>query len=778
MAKNKDRSFDDKAKLKAANQQLKATNQQLQATEQQLRAANQQLKADEPQMRKEVKDWRDSFNSLEDVMVLIGTDFKLERVNVSALELIGKSEQEVIGRKCYEIFHGRNTPVNECPLEKSLKTGKVEYLEHFEEGYGKYFSIKCSPVFDEKGRTTRFACFMGDITELKQTEKSLEATNQQLRATEQQLRAANQQLRADEEQLKRVNYDMSERIKELNCLYGLSELIERYSVDTEEVFKGLVDLIPPAWQYPDITCARIIVENREFKTTNFKPTKWQQSADINVTGQKAGVIEVCHLKEMPTIDEGPFLNQERKLIEAIAHRLGKLTEHRKTTEQIKAAKQRLEATNQQLQATERQLRAANQQLKADEQQLKAANQQLDADNQQLKAGEQQLRALNQQLQANEQQLRAANQQLRASEADTLAVLKNIPTILLVVDGERRVQWANKATVEFGRRAYEEITGLRGGDALRCLHSLDDPKGCGYGPSCDVCVVRNTALETLRTGNNCLQAEAKLPFDIDGKTKELTLLVSTSTINFSGCPMVLVCLENITERKQAEKEVMKRQKQLRALAAQLSLSEERERRRIAEGLHDDIIQPLIFLDVKLKTFLDSGANSELTHSYQRMRTVIEKLVNDVRDFTFDLSYPVLHELGFEKAVKQWLISEIKEKHGLYVFFKDDHQSKPLDDDTQTFLFKAVKELLINVVKHAEATKVKVALVKDQGNMVICVEDDGIGFSVKKVAKKMTSFGLLNIHDRIDYLGGSFKIKSRRDGGIQAVITMPLKEEKTI
>jgi len=236
--------------------------------------------------------------------------------------------------------------------------------------------------------------------------------------------------------------------------------------------------------------------------------------------------------------------------------------------------------------------------------------------------------------------------------------------------------------------------------------------------------------------------------------------------------------NITERKKTEKEILKKQKQLRSLAAQVLLSEEHERRRIAEGLHDDIIQPLIFLDVKLKTLPDSGANSELADSCKRMRTIIEKLINDTRDFTFDLSHPVLHALGLEKAVEQWLISEVKGKHGLQFVFKDDRKNKPLDDDIQTFLFKAVKELLVNVVKHAEATKVKVSLAKDQDNMVICVGDNGVGFSVKKVGEKRTSFGLLNIHDRIDYLGGSFKIKSRHGSGTRAVITMPLKQEKSI
>ncbi len=233
-------------------------------------------------------------------------------------------------------------------------------------------------------------------------------------------------------------------------------------------------------------------------------------------------------------------------------------------------------------------------------------------------------------------------------------------------------------------------------------------------------------------------------------------------------------QDITSQKLAEEEIIEKQKQLQALATQLLLSEESERRRIAEGLHDDIIQPLTFLDVKLKTFLDSEVNSKLTNSYKRMRKIIRKLINDVHDFTFDLSYPVLYELGFEKAIKQWLNSKIKEKHGLKIIFKDDRRSKPLSDNMQIFLFKWTKELLVNVVKHAKATKVEISLAKDRDNIVVCVKDNGIGFSVKKTA----GFGLLNIHDRIDHLGGCFEIESKRGCGTKVIITLPLKREEAI
>ncbi|MCK4998625.1 MAG: PAS domain S-box protein, partial [Anaerohalosphaera sp.] len=249
-----------------------------------------------------------------------------------------------------------------------------------------------------------------DNHRLKTENQQLNALNQQLNKTEQLLKSTNQQLMADEEELRIVHNDLIERVRELNCMFGMSELVEQHDLTLYDFFTQLVQLIPPAWKYPDITCARITFDSKEYNTNNFKPTRWMLSAAINVSGQKAGVIEVCYLKEMPMIDEGPFLKQERILLDAMAHRSGELIEHRKTTEQMNAAVQQLKASNQQLQAAEQQLRASNQQLKAGQQQLTSANQQL-------RATEQQLRASNQQLIADEQQLNAANQQLKANEKE-------------------------------------------------------------------------------------------------------------------------------------------------------------------------------------------------------------------------------------------------------------------------------------------------------------------------------------------------------------------------
>ncbi len=124
-------------------------------------------------------------------------------------------------------------------------------------------------------------------------------------------------------------HDYGKRIKELRCVYGVSKLLENPDVSLEGVLQETVNLIPPAWRYPEITCARILFEKREFKTKNFNETPWKQSAEIRMYGKKVGAVEVYYLEQNPTLDEGPFSKEERDLIEDVAERLGKFAERKK-----------------------------------------------------------------------------------------------------------------------------------------------------------------------------------------------------------------------------------------------------------------------------------------------------------------------------------------------------------------------------------------------------------------------------------------------------------------
>jgi two-component system NtrC family sensor kinase len=119
---------------------------------------------------------------------------------------------------------------------------------------------------------------------------------------------------------------LRERVKELTCLYGIARLVEKPESSREEILRGIVALLPPAWQYPEITVARIVMEGKAYESESFRDTGQKQAADIIVNGERRGVVEVVYLKERPRRDEGPFLKEERHLIDAIAREVALILE--------------------------------------------------------------------------------------------------------------------------------------------------------------------------------------------------------------------------------------------------------------------------------------------------------------------------------------------------------------------------------------------------------------------------------------------------------------------
>jgi len=142
-----------------------------------------------------------------------------------------------------------------------------------------------------------------------------------------------------EDALRERTHQLRERVKELDCLYGISQLVETPGISLDEILQGTAHLIPLAWQYPEITNARIILEGREFKSENFEETAWQQASDITVRGKQAGRVEVSYREERREIDEGPFLEEERKLLNAIAERLGRIVERVRAEEALRESEE-------------------------------------------------------------------------------------------------------------------------------------------------------------------------------------------------------------------------------------------------------------------------------------------------------------------------------------------------------------------------------------------------------------------------------------------------------
>jgi len=242
--------------------------------------------------------------------------------------------------------------------------------------------------------------------------------------------------------------------------------------------------------------------------------------------------------------------------------------------------------------------------------------------------------------------------------------------------------------------------------------------------------------------------------------------------------IIATATDITERKRAEEKLLNYQEQLRSMTSELSLIEERERRRIATELHDRIVQPLVFSKMKLDRLQASTTSGALGRPLEEISDMLDKVVEETQTLTYDLGSPTLYELGLEAAVKEWLTEEVEQKHNIATFFEDDGAPKPLDEDISACLLRAVRELLVNVVKHARALNIKVSICREGDKIRICVADDGVGFELSDTSfsrGKKGGYGLFSIKERLSHIGGCLDIKSQPGHGTSVVLIAPLKQK---
>ncbi len=241
--------------------------------------------------------------------------------------------------------------------------------------------------------------------------------------------------------------------------------------------------------------------------------------------------------------------------------------------------------------------------------------------------------------------------------------------------------------------------------------------------------------------------------------------------------VLGISRDITDLKQAQKKLLDYQRQLRSLASQLAVAEERQRREIAAGLHDRIGQSLAALKLDIGLLMRSLPD-ELHPQTEEILEILGQIMDDTRSLTFELCPPMLYEVGLEAAI-EWLAGQFAQAHGLEVEVIDDGRDKPLDEDLRGLTFQAVRELLINVTKHAEADHVRISVKREDGQICLAVSDDGVGFDVDKALAIHSSdngggFGLFNIRERISHFGGRMEAESEPGFGSSLHLILPIQD----
>jgi CheY-like chemotaxis protein len=228
-------------------------------------------------------------------------------------------------------------------------------------------------------------------------------------------------------------------------------------------------------------------------------------------------------------------------------------------------------------------------------------------------------------------------------------------------------------------------------------------------------------------------------------------------------------------RRAYEEAEHRAGQLRALTAELAQAEQRERRRMAQLLHDHLQQLLVAARVKLLMLSREDQGKARSDAHQTVIDLLDQCIAESRSLTVELSPPILYDAGLAAAF-HWLARWMQQKHGFAVEVRVEDKAEVADEGVRMFLFEATRELLFNAVKHARVDGATVTITKAPNEMLkIEVHDSGIGFDPSRLedqAASLGAFGLFNIRERLDLLGGSLEIETSPGRGTRAAILSPL------
>jgi PAS domain S-box-containing protein len=335
------------------------------------------------------------------------------------------------------------------------------------------------------------------------------------------------------------------------------------------------------------------------------------------------------------------------------------------------------------------------------------------------------------------------------------IVDTIQESLVVLDPQLRVLSANRSFYETFGTAPDQVEG-------RLFHTL--PGGLWDVP--ELCMrlreilPRNTSLQDFEV--ECADAAPR------------AFVVSARPIRQQAhdTALILLVIQDITVRKRQQREIEADKQQVASLTEELMFIEERQRRQIAATLHDSIGQSLIFAKRELGG-LQAQAPPEMRDKLARVAGEIADAIRQTRDLTFELSPSTLYTFGLHAAIEE-LAEQFSENEGFACRVDGLDEPVSLPEQVQSMLYRAVRELLVNVTKHAGAGKVEIRMEHDGQRVKIAVQDDGRGFDPAALdgRSREHGFGLFSIRERLTHIGGRFVVESVEGQGTRITLVAPL------
>lgn len=349
--------------------------------------------------------------------------------------------------------------------------------------------------------------------------------------------------------------------------------------------------------------------------------------------------------------------------------------------------------------------------------------------------------------------------MRDSEARFRTIFEGSRSGIALLNQEGRIVESNPA--------LQELLGYTQGELYG--------KGFGqFGPSEEVSGAKYHFREYVLGNRESYQSEQQFRRK-DGRLIWGRLSVSPFRGLGRDGQVALCLLEDLSPQKEAQGRIRDYQDKLRDVALELSLAEERERRRLTTELQDQVGQVLALAQIKLGS-LQKLVSTGLVGPLEDIRLLIDQTIRYVRSLSLEMSPPILYDLGFEAAVR-WLAELLQEQFGIRPKVAADRSVKPLTDEIRILLFQLVREILTKAAKGAKPNNIAVLISRIGTDMVVTIESDGfeMDLGIDSSPAIADGMGFFGIKERLQYLGGSMNIESEPGRGPWVTLVAPLKTE---
>jgi len=550
-------------------------------------------------------------------------------------------------------------------------------------------------------------------------------------------------------------------------LRELTSLFQKKENPISALLHEMTLMLPMGWHYPESTAARIIYDGMEFTTPNLILTPWKQSAEFELNDKK-GILDIFYLEEMPIKDEGPFLSEERWLIDYIANILKIYLEFKITSEALLKSEQNLKLLTTNIPAivfkgyVDWSIDLFDNKVEEITGYTKEA-----FNSRQMKWSEIML----------EEDIRGFSDVFAQALKTKMAYVREFR--IRTKTGE--IKWIqDRSYIVFNEEGkVDSVNGI--------FFDITDRKQAEkelkkYRDHLEELVQNRTY--DLMLANEQLQREIserrQAEEGLQKAHEELERRVEKRTEELSQLNIELK--HEIEERSQAEKALRESREELQFLTSEFITAQENERRRISRELHDELGQALAGLKIHLVEMEGKFRKDQQTlkRDCGRLLSYVDEIIENVRRLSRDLS-PVLLELMGLSSSLEYLFSDVSERYRIGCALDIDKIDNLFSKHAQINIYRIFQECLTNMVRHSQATHFSVVIKEQDDRVSLTVQDNGRGFNVKQILTRKASqrgIGIAAMHERVRMLGGSLDIWSQEGMGTRINYDIPIDIRKIV